>query len=242
MGAALGEPLTRVLLFSDIDDTLFPGRYPLAGRDQRGSSSAVDNYYPCLREFFRAVFDKKSGKLFLCTGRPRLIFDGDAFAVRLKSEGVIPESCEVQILYGSVASTPAALLGALAQVLSDLRGVQRDPVISPGAYGGVAERKVEAVRSAVASEFARVVPGQRFLTLFVGDDGQGDVTAAQMLLALGAIDTAFIHVTRHYRPEYRTATKESGGRLRFFCDYSSVLRDVRGHLAWGGQGARSPVV
>ena len=90
-------------------------------------------------------------------------------------------------------------------------------------FAGMAAQKIHGVRR-FAAAMREVLPAQKHLVLiFIGDNGQGDASAARALLETGAVQRAYIHVVSDEEEAF-CGTHVPG--LVLFCSYQTVLRDL----------------
>jgi len=216
----------RLKVVSDIDDTLHSsgGAFP-AGVDRRFPKGTL---YPgmlsLLREVHAAVGSDGAGDLALLSARPHTYKDlteqvSYAHFARLRRAGLLH-------------ATPTLLAGDLSTSLK--------VVTSPGAaFEAVARKKFERF-----VEYARLYPDYDFV--FFGDNGQGDVRTAELMLehATPRVLACLVHVVQ---PLEHTHGWASDGQLweweaqgmRFYHTAAGAARHLYDQGLLGRSGMRN---
>mmetsp|Transcript_86514 Transcript_86514/g.268834 ORF Transcript_86514/g.268834 Transcript_86514/m.268834 type:complete len:399 (+) Transcript_86514:46-1242(+) len=190
LSPSLLDTLTRVTVFTDVDDTLICSGGGVAGVDTVCEGTAFDELYPGVVEFQLALALGPSGAL-----PKQLVVPLSARPWQLKAVMKIEKDGPINRAFKLVGGddwgldVDHALYGDLPDDIDIVSKTLGDAGLTP--YRSLAYTKYKGWREAVAEE-----PFRGAASIFVGDDGQGDLVAAQMMAKSGRLLAAFVHDVR----------------------------------------------
>jgi hypothetical protein len=199
----------RYQLFTDVDDTLHPagyaalGWFEIAGVDREGDRS---EYYPCAKELHRWFHRAFGLPTVIVSANPKTSAESGRmkFAEALEMP---PEA--IEYMGGEkIASTMSVLENLMPTVSASIfrRGVDMRENIH---YNRMARVKIEHITKKVM-EMREELGEENYRAIWIGDNGQGDLLAANALLERGLIYAALIH---HVNPK-----KKSGEGTRWYAE------------------------
>jgi hypothetical protein len=197
----------RYQLFTDVDDTLHPagyaavGWFEIAGVDREGDRS---EYYPCAKELHKWFNNEFGLPTVIVSANPKTSIESGKIKY---AEALEMPLDAIEYMGGEkIASTMSVLENLMPTLSASIfrRGVDMRENIH---YNRMARVKIGHITKKVM-EMREELGEENYRAIWIGDNGQGDLLAANELLEQGLIYAALIH---HVNPR-----KKSGKGTKWF--------------------------
>ena len=231
-------------LITDVDDTLHPagsswhtvlGHIPIAGVDVYGDRGT---YYPCVDSFHQEMFKTFQLPTVIVSANPKKI-TGEKLAKKTRKLHGEGANTNVIAHHGELwASTKSTLSNAVGRFyaghVANIAQKKYDDNWDLDNYESMAAVKIKTITNHVRQmkqEAADASPPWEYRAIWIGDNGQGDLLAAEALLREKIIYAALIHYVEPRKPsgedsEFRY--NDSGNEVLFsFRNYSDAIQYLK---------------